>query len=132
MAAISDLNQLLQQLSPKLDESRWVYCLRTDNKLPACKPLATIKEKEGLTLIIDPHEADRLGLKYDHIYALITLQVHSDLNAVGLTAAVSQKLAEASIPANMLAGYFHDHILVPEILADKALRILSTLPSRII
>jgi hypothetical protein len=43
---------------------------------------------------------------------------------VGLTAAVSNRLAEAGISANMIAAYFHDHIFVSSAQADLALNVL--------
>lgn len=48
------------------------------------------------------------------IFKCITLKVHSSLEAVGLTAAVSNKLAERGISANVIAAYYHDHIEVSE------------------
>ena len=62
--------------------------------------------------------------------AWLTLTVHSALEAVGLTAAVATALAAAGIPANVLAGYFHDHVLVPEDRADDAIRALRALAVR--
>ena len=47
------------------------------------------------------------------IFAGMTLQVHSALEGVGLTAAVATTLAEAGIPCNVIAAYHHDHIFVP-------------------
>ena len=72
-------------------------------------------------------EADSLGLPYDFVAAWITLQVHSSLEAIGLTAAVSAALTEAKISCNVLAGFHHDHLLVPVADADRALEVLHEL-----
>jgi hypothetical protein len=60
----------------------------------------------------------------------LTLTVWSSLEAVGLTAAFSRALADADIPCNVLAGYHHDHLLVPVDRADEAIAALRTLGSR--
>ncbi|WCI09543.1 ACT domain-containing protein [Arthrobacter sp. OVS8] len=49
------------------------------------------------------------------------------LEAIGLTAAVSAALTEAKISCNVLAGFHHDHILVPVADADQALEVLHEL-----
>ena len=64
---------------------------------------------------------------YDFVAAWITLQVHSALGAVGLTAAVSRVLTEAGISANVVAGFTHDHLFVPHDRADDAVRTLVAL-----
>jgi hypothetical protein len=87
---------------------------------------ATVRESEGLTLVIAREEADAQALPYDFVAAWITLTVHSALDAVGLTAAVARKLADAGIGCNVIAGFFHDHLLVPVERADEALTILSS------
>jgi hypothetical protein len=43
---------------------------------------------------------------------MITLTVHSDLEAVGLLAKVSNKLAQEGISINVVSAYYHDHIFV--------------------
>ena len=59
--------------------------------------------------------------------AWITLEVHSDLNAVGLTAAVSGALARAGISCNVVAAACHDHLFVPVEAAPAALACLESL-----
>ena len=88
---------------------------------------ATIREAEGLTSVLDRFEADRLGLDYDYVAGWITLQVPSDLAVVGLTAAVSSALAEVGISCNVLAGFHHDHLLVPIGDVERAVAVLREL-----
>jgi hypothetical protein len=75
-------------------------------------------------------DADARGLIYSFIGRWITLQLHSALDAVGLTAALSTALGQAGISCNVFAGYHHDHILVPSPDADRALAVLRTLSHR--
>jgi hypothetical protein len=87
-------------------------------------PLATFREAEGLTLVLDKTDADLAGLSYDSLFSMITLTVHSSLDAVGLTAAVATKLAKYEISANVIAAYYHDHIFVQQDKAEQALAAL--------
>jgi hypothetical protein len=87
-------------------------------------PEATVREDEGLTLVLRREDADAHGLAYDFVAAWLSLEVHSALDAVGLTAAFSATLTEAGISCNVLAGRFHDHVLVPVERADDALALL--------
>ena len=79
-----------------------------------------IREEEGVTAII---AGDRAGMPF----ARITLTVHSALEGVGLTAAVSGALAKAGIACNVVAGYHHDHLFVPWERRDEALGVLQRL-----
>jgi hypothetical protein len=58
---------------------------------------------------------------------MITLEVHSSLEAVGFLAAIATRLAAAGIGVNPVAGYFHDHLFVPEARAEEAMRLLDEL-----
>lgn len=75
-------------------------------------------------MVLTKENADKAGLKYESIFKCITLNVHSSLEAVGLTAEVSRRLAQRGVSANIMAAYYHDHILVP---AEKAADALSAL-----
>ncbi|MGO4245776.1 N-acetyltransferase [Paenarthrobacter sp. RAF54_2] len=127
MPGETDLKTLLASLHPVIREGDYVYAL-----WPHGKPLegdieAAVREAEGLTVVLRRGEADRLGLSYDFVAAWITLQIHSALEAVGLTAAVSAALTHAGISCNVLAGFHHDHLLVPVADADRALDVLRLL-----
>ena len=74
--------------------------------------------------------ADEAGLAYEFVGSWITLTVHSSLDAVGLTAAFSTALAQAGIGCNVLAGRYHDHILVPHAQRENAVAVLRALATR--
>lgn len=88
--------------------------------------LAMFREQEGLSLILPEAMAAREGLAGTAM-ACITLTVWSSLEAVGLTAAVAAALEAEGIPANIVAAYRHDHVFVPEALAERALDALRRL-----
>jgi hypothetical protein len=89
--------------------------------------VAFVAEDEGLSVVLEQADADARGLSYHFVAAWITLTVHSDLAAVGLTAAVSAALTEVGISANVIAGHHHDHLLVPVERSDEALAVLGRL-----
>jgi hypothetical protein len=91
---------------------------------------AAIDESEGRTLVVPVDRARAVGAGVDFEAAWLTVTVHSSLEAVGLTAAMSAALAAAGIACNVLAGYHHDHLLVPHERADEAIRVLRSLRDR--
>jgi len=88
---------------------------------------AVLAESEAITVVAATEAADRNGWSYHFTAAWLTLDVHSSLEAVGLTAAFAAALAERRIPANVLAGFYHDHLLVPIERADEAVQCLNGL-----
>lgn len=100
------------RLRPYLHDEPVVYALVAPS-YDAETILATVREPEGMTVIITQEEADDDGLLYEFVGAWITLGVHTDLEAVGVTAAVSRVLADADIACNVIAGFHHDHVVVP-------------------
>lgn len=95
------------------------------------EPHGIFHEKEGVTFILDTKNAVDKKIDYLSVYRLITLNVHSSLDAVGLTAAFSAKLAEKNISANVVAAYYHDHIFVPEEKAEQALEAILELQKKV-
>ena len=129
MSGETDLACLLQDISPRLDSTPVVFCT-LGKPLSACldyEPIATMVEKEGLTLVVTKACADKHQLEYSCVMHKITLEVHSSLLAVGLTAAFARALTAENISANVIAGFYHDHIFVPENHAEQALRCLQAL-----
>lgn len=91
------------------------------------EPVATVREDEGLTIVVRQDEADAAGLAYDVALEWITLRVHSALEAVGMTAAFSTALAGAGLSCNVVAGLHHDHIFVPAGSGERAVQVLRAL-----
>ena len=128
----TDLSALLAGLAPELLEGEFVFCTFEGARYgdhAALEPFAAVTEREGLTLVVPRERADAHGLSYTSVWRGITLTVHSSLEAVGLTAAVSRALAERGISANMIAGYYHDHVFVQTGQAEEAIEVLSRLES---
>jgi hypothetical protein len=128
MSGETNLARLLQSMTPHLNPGQYVFCcVATDRDCNALQPLASMREGEGLSLVLPREVADAHGLSYDYVAAWITLEVHSSLAAVGLTASFSAALAQAGISCNVIAGVHHDHLFVPLERAEKALSTLHAL-----
>ncbi|GMB80593.1 ACT domain-containing protein [Shinella zoogloeoides] len=128
MSGITNLDELLATMEPALVAGRFVYA-----SVPASDiavhlsrgPIGLFREEEGITLILPADAAE--GLAASPPMRMITLTVHSSLEAVGLTAAFATALTKAGISANVVAAYHHDHIFVPERDAERALETLRSL-----
>ena len=130
MTGEKNLRNLLASLSPALIDGEFVFCsfeTAAYGDRAELEPIAAIVEDEGLTLVVPRSKADEDGLAYEAVFRGITLRVHSSLEAVGLTAAFANKLTEHGISANVIAGYFHDHLFVRSDHAQKALAALAEL-----
>ncbi len=126
------LQDLIRQLSPKLDPNSYVYCTVPRTKygeLEKLKPIVSIAELEGLTLVIPLQQAQDEGLDYYRVFRRITLEGHSSLEALGLTSVVTSLLADRGITTNVIAGFYHDHMFVPSDRTDEAMEALKELAS---
>ena len=127
-APVSDLPTLLRSMRPVFNPGTVAFAVAPPHTdLRPLAPLATFREAEGLTLILDADTADRAGLIVVFRAAWITLTVHSDLAAVGLTAAVSTALAHIGVSCNVVAAVHHDHLFVPVADAERAMACLAAL-----
>ena len=130
MTGERNLDKMLAALSPTMADEVYVFCSFPQGQYgdySELRPIASVREAEGLTLVLPKSIADQHGHEYESGFRCITLNLHSSLDAVGLTAAFSGKLAERGISANVIAGYYHDHILVPAAAADSAMEALGEL-----
>lgn len=125
MAGEHDLKQLLSGMSPLLDSETYVFVTVPNRDIPSgLTPRMTMQEGEGMTLVITEKAAKYAELAYVFPCRMITLDVHSALDAVGFLARVTNRLASLGIGVNPVAGYFHDHLFVPAGRADDAMRAL--------
>ena len=134
MPPIADLPTLLAALAPVRQPGVYAYASwpaeRPAAALAALAPLATFREPEGLTVIVEAAAARAAGLPIALTCAWITLTVPSALAAVGLTAAIARALTDAGVACNVVAAVYHDHLFVPIADADAALAALAALSAR--
>jgi uncharacterized protein len=124
----SRLSQLLRALAPELHAGTYVFATLHDaTVLAPTEIIASVREPEGVSVIVSDHCATAHRLDGVFPSAWITLTVPSALHDVGLTAAVSAALAAEGISCNMVAGHHHDHLFVPRDRAEDAMQVLHRL-----
>ncbi|MBJ2126986.1 ACT domain-containing protein [Flavobacterium sp. IB48] len=125
MEGETNLSTILENLNPLLNNGKYVFTkVDSLDLIPFSKILFLFKEQEGITVVLEKYFAEELNLNFSYVASWITLEVHSSLAAVGLTAAFSQALGKANISCNVVAAYLHDHIFVDENDAQKAMDVL--------
>jgi len=129
MAAMTDLDEMLRTLTVSVRPQRYTFItVETGTAPPLGEGVeAVIREDEADTIVATVERAAAEGWPHHFVAAWLTLDVHSALEAVGLTAAFSAALAAAGIPCNVLAAYHHDHVLIPADRADEAVTALESL-----
>ncbi len=130
MSGETDLAKMLQSISvTKRTDDYVVVALSPTDDVPTLGNgvAAVIDEREGPTVISTIKRAAHEGWPHDFVAAWLTIDVHSALEAVGLTAAFSRQLGRAGIPCNVIAGFHHDHILVPHDKSDAAIEVIEAL-----
>ncbi|MEM7759010.1 MAG: ACT domain-containing protein [Cyanobacteria bacterium P01_A01_bin.40] len=126
MSGETKIEILLRTMQPLLSPEEYVFCSRPsqDFKNLDLNPVGIFREKEGLTLILTKQEADSHKLAYSAIFSMITLEVHSSLEAVGFIAAIASKLAQHNISVNPVSAYYHDHLFIPVACTQDAMNLL--------
>lgn len=131
MAGEEDLGKLLATMQPELQPGAFVFATIEGGDIPAgLEPIGTFREAEGTTLILPSDDAGHPAILASKPMRQITLTVHSSLEAVGLTAAFATELSLHGISANVVAGYYHDHIFVAAGDAETAVAALNRLSER--
>ncbi|MGB3409349.1 MAG: ACT domain-containing protein [Jannaschia sp.] len=120
-----DLDRLIRGMEPVLHPDTFVFATTTDDGIAAMPAVMRFQEAEGVTLIVTAGDARAAGLEGAFPSRMITLNIHSSLDAVGFMARIIARLAAEEMGVNPVAGYFHDHLFVPEGRVDDAMRVLS-------
>lgn len=124
---------MISGMKPELRPGVFLFVTTDDMTLAAALTpgaIAIFKEDEGLSMIVPVALAEKAGLATNAPMRWITLNVYSSLEAVGLTAAVSNALADQAIPCNMVAAFHHDHVFVPADLCGRAMEVLTALQEK--
>lgn len=128
---VRDTSAMIAGMAPRLDPRSYRFVMVSPDTAPHLlgAAIGTFREDEGVSAIVPVAVADELGIEGAD-FAHITLLVQSDLEGVGLTAAVAGALAGAGIACNMIAAYHHDHAFVPADRADEALAVLEAVAAQ--
>lgn len=122
---ITNLEQLIKNMEPVLNSGEYVFTtVKNLSNIPREVTICEMQEAEGTTIVLSKENAIQLGLAFEFIASWITLNVHSSLEAVGLTAAFAKALGDNNISCNVIAGYYHDHIFVDTKDEAKAINLL--------
>jgi uncharacterized protein len=121
----TDLSKLLRGMEPILHDAPYGFVVWPEGPVPFL-PFATVAEDEGLTVVARLTALEAGGLASEP-FARISLTIHSDLAAVGLTAALATALGAEGISCNVIAGVYHDHLFVQWDRREAALAALGRL-----
>jgi hypothetical protein len=126
MSGETDLNKLIASMRPEFHDGIYVFVTTPlDVADPVgLGPVMSFHEAEGVTMIVPEQAASAAGLVGVFPCRMVTLTVHSDLNAVGFLAAITTRLAAAGISVNAVSAFFHDHLFVPAGQAEETVEIL--------
>lgn len=129
MRGEKDLQKLLATMKPDLQAGEYIFCTVSPEFLEqlSVQPIGWFREAEGTTLILERNIAEQAGLSYTFVSRMITLTVHSSLEAVGFLAAITRELADAGISVNPVSAYYHDHLFIPANKVEQAMQLLTTL-----
>lgn len=126
MTAETNLSVLIKSMNPILYPDIFVFVSlsETARKSLLVQPVMEFREREGVTVIIKQDEAEKAGLVSHYPCRMITLNVHSSLEAVGFLARISTALAETGISVNVVSAFYHDHLFVSVDRAEEAMGVL--------
>ena len=117
-----DLDQLIRSMEPVLHPDIYVFATVDQHiDCDSLRPVMQFSEREGKSLILTRENALAEGIDFEFPCRMITLDVHSALEAVGFLARITQRLAGLNMGVNPVSGFYHDHLFVPDGRADDAM-----------
>lgn len=123
MSGETDLGRILANLAVRQREGVFVFAsLPPGEPLPDVPIAAMVSESEGTSIVLSLEAAQQAGLPYEFEAAWLTLVVTTSLEAIGVTASLSTALAVHGLPCNVIAGVYHDHVLVPIDRVEEAIK----------
>lgn len=126
MTGETDLNTLLRSLKADLIDGIFVFVTVPTGQIPPdLAPRMMFQEAEGTTLVLLKDAAQAADMPYEFPSRMITLNIHSSLDAVGFMARIATALGNEGMGVNPVAGFYHDHLFVPNGREQDTLRILS-------
>ena len=129
MAGETDLKKLLAAMTPELLAGTYVFATLAPGvaQPEGLEPVMVFREREGVTLIVTEDAAKEAGLTASFRCRMVTLNIHSSLEAVGFLATITARLAAAGMGVNPVSAFYHDHLFVPAERAEEALHLLRQL-----
>jgi hypothetical protein len=129
MTGETDLKKLLGSMTPELLLGVHVFATLAPGipQPEGLEPVMLFREREGTTLILREEDAKAAGLEATFRCRMVTLNIHSSLEAVGFLAAITTRLATAGMGVNPVSAFYHDHLFVPADRAEEAMGLLRQL-----
>ncbi|MBL1421747.1 MAG: ACT domain-containing protein [Alphaproteobacteria bacterium] len=124
----TNLPKLIASMQPELQPHIYVFA-KTNNKTLATslESIMRFQEPEATTLILRQNIAEKHKLDHEFPCRMITLKIHSSLQAVGFLALITTHLAKHKIAVNPVSGFYHDHLFIAQGQAKQAMKALSEL-----
>jgi len=122
MSGETNLGRLIASMEPVLQDGEYVFAHVADIADTAkLAPRMVFVEDEAVTVIALREAAEAAGLAYEFPCRMITLNIHSALDAVGFMAAITARLAKLQMGVNPVSAFYHDHLFVPVERAEEAM-----------
>lgn len=134
LSGYKDLSYLLKNMEPAHVPGVYIFATVSEEILEVlgASPLLVFRENEAITVIVSKEIAETNSLPIKSEWSLVTLTVHSNLEAVGFLAKITSILAEAGISVNTVSTFYHDHLFVPKDRVDETLTLLKNLSNSIV
>lgn len=125
MSGETKLETLIASMQPVLRDEVFVFAHVADQEMAmSLSPRMTFVEEEATTVIVTLKDAEAAGLAHEFPCRMITLNIHSALDAVGFLAAITTRLASLEMGVNPVSAFYHDHLFVPADRAEDAMAAL--------